>query len=65
MVEQVPELPRLEQLIPIFPDLFWIHVAESYTKHPQFYKRAILEISKIDRTFSKLLCIPSPRLRIA
>ncbi len=65
MVEQVAELPGLKQLVPILPHLFWNHVAGSYTKNPQFYKRAILEIYQIDRTFSNDLFYPSPRFRIA
>jgi hypothetical protein len=65
MIEQVPELPGLKQLIPVFPDLFWIHVAGSYTKNPQSYKRAVLEISQIDRTFSNDLFFPGTRRRTA
>lgn len=51
MIEQVSELSWLEQIVPPFFHLRRIHVAESYTKHPQFYKQPILEIAQIRRTF--------------
>lgn len=48
MIEQMPELPWLQQNIPVLFDFIEIHMAECYTKNPQFYKRKIIEIIKVE-----------------